>query len=43
MNYYGEDHIISLDSDGFTVGDGTPQGTNFMNVNGRNYVAICLG
>jgi len=33
---YQEDHIISLDSDGFTVGDGTGS-VNYMNVGARVY------
>ena len=33
---YQEDHIISLDADGFTVGDGTGS-SNYMNVGDRNY------
>lgn len=33
---YEEDHIISLDSDGFTVGDGTGS-ANYFNVGDRNY------
>jgi len=39
--FWEDDHIISLDSDGFTVGDGTgsSQG-NQMNVNTVDYVYI---
>jgi len=33
---YVDDMIISLDADGFTVGDGTGS-VNYMNVNLRNY------
>ena len=33
---YKDDHIISLDADGFTVGDGTGDG-NRMNANGIVY------
>jgi len=41
---YEEDHIISLDSDGFTVGDGTGTSSgNSFNYNGRGYSFICLG
>jgi len=38
---YEVDHVISLDADGFTVGDGTAS-TNFMNVLNRVYVAVCF-
>lgn len=34
---YEDDHVISLDTDGFTVGDGTGGAGNFFNVNLRNY------
>lgn len=39
-----DDHIISLDTDGFTVGDGTG-GTdgNVCNINARSYNYIALG
>lgn len=40
-NAYETDHIISLDSDGFTVGDGTGGAGDFFNVGARDYVAIC--
>jgi len=36
--YYQDDHIISLDSDGFTVGDGTSGIGNSANVNTVVYV-----
>lgn len=36
---WGDDHIISLDSDGFTVGDGTPS-SNIVNVNLTVYTYI---
>ena len=35
---YGADHIISLDADGFTVGDGTGLG-NVLNRNGITYTS----
>jgi len=37
------DHIISLDADGFTVGDGTGSGGNALNINGRVYTYIAFG
>ena len=37
------DYIISLDADGFTVGDGTPIATNIFNVNDRTYTYVCWG
>ena len=37
LRAYEVDHIISLDADGFTVGDGPGGIGNFMNVNLRNY------
>ena len=37
------DNIISLDADGFTVGDGTPLGINMCNVAARGYTYICFG
>jgi hypothetical protein len=41
---YSTDMIISLDSDGFTVGDGTPLGggVNNFNVNARVYTYIAM-
>jgi hypothetical protein len=39
---YQEDHIISLDAGGFTVGDGTGSG-NRLNANGTTYVYVCIG
>ena len=36
-NQWEADHIISLDADGFTVGDGSGGAGNFFNVNLRNY------
>jgi hypothetical protein len=39
---YQEDHIISLDAGGFTVGDGTGSG-NRLNTNGTTYVYVCIG
>lgn len=35
---YGTDQIISLDSDGFTVGDGTPVSYNYLNDSSRTYI-----
>lgn len=35
---YGADQIISLDFEGFTVGDGTPVAFNFLNAAGRTYI-----
>ncbi len=40
-NLYEDDHIISIDANGFTVGDGTGGAGNFFNVLGRVYVALC--
>ena len=37
------DEIISLDADGFTVGDGTPLARNDFNVLGRIYTYIAFG
>lgn len=39
---YEVDHIISLDADGFTVGDGTGS-ANVFNANGVPYTYKCLG
>lgn len=39
---YQQDHIISLDSNGFTVGDGTGS-SNYFNVNARIYTYLALG
>lgn len=36
------DHIISLDADGFTVGDGTGE-VNAFNINARVYTYIAFG
>jgi len=38
--YYADDDIISLDADGFTVGDGTVNTFNSVNA-ATNYVAVC--
>lgn len=38
---YSDDGIISLNDDGFTVGDNTPIGTNLINSNTRNYYFTC--
>lgn len=38
---YTTDIIISLDNDGFTVGDCTPIGTNLTNASSRNYYFTC--
>jgi len=40
---YTTDNVISLDADGFTVGDGTTLGVNWMNVLGRVYSFACWG
>ena len=40
---FTDDHVISLDADGFTVGDGTVGPTNIFNVNGRTYTYIAFG
>ena len=43
-NYqYLADGIVSLDSDGFTVGDGTGWAANFFNTNGIVYTFVALG
>ena len=39
-NCYEDDHVISLDADGFTVGDGTGGTANFLNVGARDYTAL---
>lgn len=40
---YETDYIISLDSDGFTVGDGTGgTGGNVFNVNARSYAYVAF-
>lgn len=39
---YQQDHIISMDSNGFTVGDGTGS-SNYLNVNARIYTYLALG
>jgi len=39
---YYLDAVISLDSDGFTVGDCTGHGANYTNYNGRSYTYIAL-
>lgn len=41
-NYYEDDQIISLDADGFTVGDGTLSVINMNNV-AEPYVYIAFG
>lgn len=38
-----DDDIISLDADGFTVGDGTGAGVNNWNVNLQVYTYIAFG
>jgi len=40
---YADDMIISLDVDGFTVGDGTGYGLNAFNVVTIVYTYICFG
>lgn len=43
-NVYEADHIVSLDVDGFTVGDGTATvWGNVLNVLGRVYAYACWG
>jgi len=37
IHKYTSDIIVSLDADGFTVGDGTPLAINHANVNARVY------
>ena len=37
------DMIISLDADGFTVGDGTPLALNFLNMVDGPYAYTCWG
>lgn len=37
------DNMISLDADGFTVGDGTPLALNMCNVADRVYTYVCWG
>lgn len=41
--YYDADHIISLNADGFTVGDGTPLGINMVNVLNVVYTYVAFG
>lgn len=41
--YMEADHIISLDADGFTVGDGTGGVANVMNVAAQAYTYTCWG
>lgn len=40
---YENDHIISLDADGFTVGDGTGGVANVCNIADQDYTYICFG
>ena len=40
---YETDQIVSLDADGFTVGDGTPLGVNVFNILATNYTYIAFG
>jgi len=40
---YEADAIISLDADGFTVGDGTPFGANKFNILNVVYSFMCWG
>jgi len=40
---WGADQIVSLDVNGFTVGDGTPIVTNIFNVVGTDYMYVCWG
>lgn len=42
-DYYNTDYIISLDADGFTVGDGTTQSDNRLNNNTTVYSYVCWG
>jgi len=39
---YSSDLIISLDADGFTVGDGTPLGFNYLNFATIVYRFVCF-
>lgn len=39
---YQTDEIVSLDADGFTVGDGTPLARNDLNILGRIYTYIAF-
>ena len=39
---YSPDYIISLDPDGFTVGDGTPHALNILNIADEVYVYQCF-
>jgi len=39
---YKDDHVVSLDSNGFTVGDGTGD-TNYCNVSSRVYTYVAFG
>lgn len=39
---YTTDHIISLDSGGFTVGDGTTEASNRYNVTARVYIYLAF-
>jgi len=42
-NVWEDDHIISLDADGFTVGDGTAGVGNILNINATDYYYIAWG
>jgi len=42
FGYGNNDHILSLDADGFTVGDGTGF-RNVFNINLQVYTYICIG
>jgi len=42
-DFYDNDTVISLDSDGFTVGDGTPSSVNQTNQNAQAYAYECWG
>lgn len=41
--WYDVNHVISLDADGFTVGNGTGPPGNVLNVLGMEYTYVCFG
>ena len=40
---YQADMLVSIDADGFTVGDGTPFASNVFNINAGSYGFACFG